>query len=347
MEYIGFDYHKQYTFATSINTTNGLIRKAIISNTPESVKSFIKDPANTHAVLESSRTWHVFYELIKDHVASVKLAHPLRVKAISAAKIKTDKIDSRILAELLSADLIPEAHIRNEANREKQTILRNRVFLVTMRTRVKNRIHYLVDSQPHVIRKQVAGLTDLFGKAGISWLRTVQEFSKKDRLLLNQLLKVLDLLNLIIAESDKIIETLLAKDEDARLLKTMPGIGPFLAVLISTEIDDINRFSDAQHLASYTGLIPSTSGSGGRFSHGRITKQGNKWLRWGFIEAATTAKNHNAQLNGYYERLCRRIGKKKANVALARRMVTIVYSMLQNQRAFELYRKPNRNYRAS
>jgi len=342
MQYIGFDYHKQYSFATKIDKETGEMKTAKLSNTPEALDSFIEDSDNTHAVFESSRTWPVLYELLKDRVAHVKLAHPLRVKAIASARIKTDKIDSRILAELLAADLIPEAHIRLGDNREKQTILRQRAFFVKARTRIKNRIHVLVDRQPYEIRKTVAGLKDLFGKAGLSWLREVSEFSNNDRTLLDQMLLFYDTLTNLIAESNKRVKTLFDNDPDAQLLQTMPGIGTFLAVLITTEIDDISRFPSAKKLASYTGLIPSTYASANYVRHGRITKQGNKWLRWAFTEAAKSAKKSNAQLNEYFTRLEKRKDKNKATIALARRMVTIAFSILSDQRPFYEYKKSNK-----
>ena len=296
MKYIGFDYHKQYSFATEIDGETGDMRFARLDNTDEAIGNFINGGEDTCAVMESCRTWPVLYEILKDKVAGVKLAHPYRVKAIASARIKTDKIDSRILAELLAADLIPESHIRAEDNRNNQMILRQRAFLVSTRTRIKNRIHFIVDRQQLNIRSTVKGLTDLFGKAGMNWLRLCEEFSVIDRQLLDQLLSLIDLLNSLIQESDSIISRIASEDENAQLLMTIPGVGKFLSVLISTEIDRIGRFPTGDKLASYIGLIPSTHSSGGLTYHGRITKQGNKWLRWAFTEAAQIAKRYNAQL---------------------------------------------------
>jgi len=338
MEYIGFDYHKQYSFATSINSESGLIRTVKLANTPEAMDSFIKNPESTHAVLESSRTWSALYELLRNRVSSIKLAHPLRVKAIASARIKTDKIDSRILAELLSHDLIPEAHIRVGENREKQSVLRQRAFFVATRTRVKNRIHVLVDHQPYQIRKIVINLTDLFGKAGMDWLRNVKELSKNDRILLDQMLELLDNLNSLIEKTNKMIKEFFNNDNNAQLLETISGIGKFLAVLISTEIDDIERFTSAKKLASYTGLVPSTYASANITRHGRIIKQGNKWLRWAFVEAAKSAKKYNAQFNDYFNQISKRKGINSATVALSRRIVTIAFSILHYQRPFEIYK---------
>lgn len=145
------------------------------------------------------------YELLKGNVASVKLAHPLRVKAIASARIKTDKIDSRILAELLAADLIHEAHIREEGNRTRQEIIRQHVYFVENRTRVKNRIHVLIDRQFYEVRNQGHVFSDLFGKAGMEWLKNQVQLSKDARTLLAQLLYLLDKLNILINQSNGFI----------------------------------------------------------------------------------------------------------------------------------------------
>ena len=334
MQYIGIDYHKQYSFATSIDETTGEQRTAKLSNTREAFAAFIRQPKETSVVFEATRTWPVIYELLRDYVAGIHMAHPVRVKAIASARIKTDRIDSRILAELLAADLIPEAHIRERDNRTRQSIVRQRVFFVESRTRVKNRIHVLIDHQPEEIRKQVSGLSDLFGKAGKEWLRHHKLSSPTDRMLLNHLMKLYDTLTELITLSDKQIDRLYHEDPVAQVLSSMPGIGRFLAVVISVEIDDIHRYATADKLAAYTGLIPSTYASGGITRHGHITKQGNKWLRWAFVEAAITAAPLNAQLNAFYTRIKMRKGTSIARIALARRLVKIVYSMLIHNRKF-------------
>ena len=341
MEYMGFDYRKQYSFVTSIDSESGEVRQARLANTPESIGSFIRDSSRTCAVLEASRTWSVLYELLKDRVADVKLAHPYQVKAIASARIKTDKIDSATLAHLLAADLIPEAHIRQGGNRQNQIVLRQRAFFVASRTRVKNRIHYLIDRQTQAVSAAVRGVTDLFGKAGMAWLRETQELTGSDRILLDQMLDLYDCLTSLLNQSNAMIKELFQNDPDAQRLESIPGIGLFLATIISTEIDGIERFATAKKLEAYTGLVPSTYASGGSVRHGKIIKQGNKWLRWAFVEAAHTAKRYNAQFNAFHNQRKVRIGVNKATVALARRIATIAFKVLKEQRVFEQYRTPN------
>ena len=135
MNYIGLDCHKHYTFATKIVAESGKVIKQKLVNTPEALRCFIGE--GSRVVLEAGRNWGFIYDMIDEGDTEVKLAHPLKVKAIASAKIKTDAIDSHTLAYLLSADLIPEAHLRDKSNRSKQQVLRQRAFYVNLRTRVK------------------------------------------------------------------------------------------------------------------------------------------------------------------------------------------------------------------
>jgi transposase len=124
------------------------------------------------------------------------------------------------------------------------------------------------------------------------------------------------------------------KNANVRLLKTIPGIGEFFARLIDAEIDDVGRFRSAKKLAAYAGLVPSTYSSGGRTYHGKIIKQGNKWLRWAFVEAVAPATAADPQLRDLYERL-KPHGTNKAKVAVARRLLTIAFQLLREQRPYE------------
>ncbi|MCY1556419.1 Transposase IS116/IS110/IS902 family protein [compost metagenome] len=117
-------------------------------------------------------------------------------------------------------------------------------------------------------------------------------------------------------------------------MKTIPGIGEFFARLIDAEIDDISRFRNPKKLAAYAGLVPSTYSSGGKTFHGKIIKQGNKWLRWAFVEAVTPAVASDLELRAQYEHLKIR-GTNKARVAIARKLLTIAFQILRDQRAYE------------
>ena len=138
MNFIGLDYHKKYTFATKINKESGEVFKRKLGNTKASFRDFIDPTERNRAVLETTRSWPVAYNLAKDLCEEVKLAHPYKTRAIAEARIKTDSIDSETLAYLLSCDLICESYLRDEENRNYQKTLRHRLFLVCQRTRLSN-----------------------------------------------------------------------------------------------------------------------------------------------------------------------------------------------------------------
>ncbi|WP_032980938.1 IS110 family transposase, partial [Rhizobium leguminosarum] len=137
-----------------------------------------------------------------------------------------------------------------------------------------------------------------------------------------------------IKQSEATIRAMTKANANVKLLKTIPGIGEFFARLIDAEIDDISRFRQPKKLAAYAGLVPSTYSSGGKTFHGKIIKQGNKWLRWAFVEAVTPAIASDPQLRAQYEHLKIK-GINKARVAIARKLLTIAFQILRDQRAYE------------
>ena len=334
MKYIGLDCHKQYDHATMIDAETGEIKTKRLAHIKDEFSEFIGDKSGTRMVIESCRDWSRTYELSEDLVEEIVLAHPLKVKAIASAKIKTDAIDSRTLAQLLMADLIPQSHLRKGDNRIKQRIIRHRAFMVLMRTRVKSRIHALVDSQllpPHVLR---AKPINLFSKKGMKWLSSLEWAKAEDKKLVESHLRVMDAISQEISTTNDMVKDLYEKDRDAKLLATIPGIGVTLAVLISTEIDGIERFPSPSKLCSYAGLVPSTHSSGGKIYHGRITSEGNKWIRWALVEAAVPASYADAEIKKRLDILRKTKGANVAKTAVARWLLKIVYHILKERRPY-------------
>ena len=127
----------------------------------------------------------------------------------------------------------------------------------------------------------------------------------------------------------------MAKDDpDVKLLMTVPGIGYYLALLIKAEIGDIGRFRSGAHLASYTGLVPSTRSSGGVTKHGRITREESRWLRWALVEAAMVHVRYDTPITWAYHRIAERRGRKTVRVAAARVLVEVCHSVLKNRRPY-------------
>jgi transposase len=204
-----------------------------------------------------------------------------------------------MLARLLRADLIPEAYASSKEVRAKKQVLRQRMFLVRVRTMVKNRVRALLCQ--HGV--QPPAVSDLFGKKGLLWLKEGPELPDPDGWLLREEVELAETLKEKIRATEGLIEELAEGDEAVGWLRTLPGVGEFFSVLIRYEVGEMDRFPSAKKFASYTGLVPSTYASGRRIAHGRLIKEGNKWLRWAFVEAVSPAVRGSPYLRRYYPRI--------------------------------------------
>lgn len=342
MHYIGVDYHKRYSYIVVKDRDGNVERRGTVNNSREELWQFLEPYQQGKAVLEATRNWGLIYDWLEEILDDVALAHPLKVRAIAEARIKTDKISADILCDLLRSDLLPEAYVPNKETREAKNVLRQRMFFVRIQTMVKNRIHTILDRHPEAL-SEAPDVSDLFGASGFEWLKQVV-LPGQDNQLLPSELELLEVLKWKISESNGIVKELAKGDKRVKLLRSIPGLGPFFSVLVAKEVDDIGRFRDERKLCAYAGLVPSTYASGGKVFHGRITKTGNKWLRWAFIEAVQPAISSDADLYAYYQRLRIRKDANAARVATARRLLTIVYRVLSQQR---LYQKRTRRVRRS
>ncbi|HUT75666.1 MAG TPA: IS110 family transposase [Armatimonadota bacterium] len=333
MHYVGVDYHKKSSYVTVMDERGKVVKEGQIANTQEALAALLDGSAEgASAVLEAGRNWPVMYDWLEELVDEVTLAHPAKVRVIAEAKVKTDRIDSRMLAHLLRADLIPAAYVPGAVTREQRRRLRQRMFPVGLSTMVKNRIHTLIDRHPQ-LSPEAGSWSDLFGKAGRAWLQRL-ELPPSEAQILRTDLALLGALEQHIKQSNRWVSQLAKGDERAKLLVTLPGIGDFFAVLLAVEIDDVRRFLRAEKLCAYAGLVPSTYASGGYVYHGRITKQGNKWIRWACIEAVYPAIRQDPDLAALYGRLKATKGANVAKVAVAKRLLTIVYRLLTERRPY-------------
>jgi len=335
--YIGVDLHKKTCFITVMNQAGRIKKQTEISTDTDKVAKFFAKHTDASVAVESTMNWIPFYENLESLGCSVVLSNPLQTKAIAAARIKNDKVDSKILADLLRTNLLPTAYlsaclaqadIQPREIRDLKELVRQRVNYVEIRTRIKNKIHSVLfkNNLKH-------DFTCLYGQAGMIWLK---ELKLRDiyRQEMDRYLTTLDLLDKQIAEmSDQIMAT--AKtDYDCKLLMTIPGVSYFTALVVKSEIGDINRFASAGKLCAYAGLIPSTYASAEKIRHGRISKRGSKWLRKALIDSVTSGSKHPSRLGFFYRQLKKNKGTGKAKVATARKLATIIFAMLTDKQPF-------------
>jgi len=337
MHYIGIDHHKRYSYGTVMDGSGKVVWQGKFVTSEEGVREVFKGWGETKAVLEAGRNWGMMYDWMEEMAEEVKLAHPKKVKAIADAKIKTDKIDSRTLAHLLRADLIPEAHVPGKETREAKQVLRQRMFFIRVQTMVKNRIRILLERHPEL---EECPSKVLFSNKGMEWLKRIK-LPDKEREILDGDISLLEEIKERVEASNELVERLAGEDENVKYLESIPGIGKFFGVLLAKEIDDVKRFRSDKKLHAYCGLVPSTYSSGERTVHGRITKQGNKWVRWAMVEAVWPAIQVDGQLRRYYEQIKSRRDANTAKVATAKRLLTIVYRVLKEKRFYQVRRLPS------
>ena len=331
MLYAGVDAHKKYSLVVLTDDLGTKLAQASLSNELGCFHDFFKQATEpVRAVVEAGRTWGVIYDLLESIGVEPVLANPLKTRAIAEAKIKTDTIDAKTLADLLRADLIPLVHVPSHEVRSQKNLLRQRFWLVELRTRVKNRTHHILDRN-HVT---LPSCSDLFGKAGRQLLDQI-EIPAPDNLLLRAHLELLDYIEKQIDQVERWTQESLKDHPGVARLRTIPGIGKTLAALVALEIDDISQFSVADKLCAYAGLVPTTYASGGKVRHGNLLPSCNRWLRWAYVEAAWIAQRTSPYCHAYFERIKRRKGANCANTALARRLCEITWHCLMEKRSYE------------
>lgn len=317
--YLGVDLHKRSCWVTVLDADGHLLESRKLGTEKWELLEFFGQVAKPAAVaVEATFNWYYFLNVVEPLGLELHLVHPWKTRAIASARIKHDKLDSRVLAELLRTGFLAEAWIAPRAVREQRQLLRYRVHTVQWATRAKNCIHAILNRNG--LRPP---LRSPFGPQGREFLTQV-ELPGTDRWEVDGQLARLDLLGQQLAALAREVRRRGRVSPVVRALERIPGIGPFIALLLEAEIGDIQRFPTAKHLASYTGLVPSLYASGEHRWGGAITKQGSTVLRWALVQAAHRAAL-SPQFQGFYQRQRARHGAGKATVALARKLAVIAY----------------------
>lgn len=329
MNYLGIDLHKRNAYCCLLSESGQVIKSQRVPARRDALREFLGSiPGPTRVALEATRNWYWVFDALEPEAERITLAHPAKTRLIAETRIRTDKVDSRIYAELDRINFLPACYVPDQETRQKRELLRHRAFLIKIRSRLKNRIHATLDK---------AGVEhpfeDLFTKAGLNFLKGLElQWAYQQEL--NDCLELIETLNQKEKEQNRLIERLCKESPQARLLTTIPGIGYHSALLIANELVEPGRFPNGERFASYCGLVTSVHISDRTIRYGNITKQGNRWLRWVFVEAAHIARRQSLRLGNLYQRVESRSGPQKALVAVAREMAVITYYMLKNNTKF-------------
>jgi transposase len=274
--------------------------------------------------LEATYGWEWLADVLQDAGYELHLAHPMRTKAIASARVKTDAVDARTLAQLLRADLLPEAYIAPRELRDLRDLLRHRVALTRMRSALKNRVSAVLAKNG--IQRPYS---DLFGPGGLRFLAELELREGPRRRLDSTLALIGDFTREIDATSRE-IDGRASDDPYVPVLCQIRGVGRYIAMLVIAEVGDITRFATARRLCSWAGLTPTVRSSDGKARLGHISGQGSPPLRWALVEAAQHAAGGGGPLRDSYERIAKRRGKQIAKVAVARHILTLCYYGLRD-----------------
>lgn len=329
MNYVGLDVHKEYCQAAIQDESGTLLAKRRIPTSEIGFKQLAREMGKECSmVMEASSSFYVPYDFFTGRGYEVRVAHPKKVKAIADARVKTDKIDAKVLADLLRANLIPESYVPGKPIRQLREMITHREGLVKMRTQAKNQVQAMLAK-----RGIKYTFTDLFGKAGMRWLEKL-ELDTMGRFEMDQHLGTVRHLNEMVKAIEDEIFAYEKSFPETKLLQSMPGVGPRVAMMLMAGIVDVNRFADERKLASYAGLTPSVHQSGDTDRHGRITKQGNRMVRVAMMQAVQRATSKDTKIRRFYLRIEKKHGKNRAKVATARKMLTWIYFMLKRGETF-------------
>jgi transposase len=257
-------------------------------------------------------TWYWLNDLLTSINIPLVLAHAKYVKAIAYAKVKTDKVDSHTLAQLLRMDYIPAAHKISAENRLLRDALRARLKIVQRHTSITNSMQMLLAKYNFDSPTQLTGIA---------------------RFQYEQLSEVEEILNEQMLELEKQLYPFLIPNDDIQRLLWIPGIGKMNAFTILLEVDDIGRFADVKNFFSYSRLTPSARNSGGK-SKQRSSKDGNKYLKVVFCDAAIHAVQYYPVIRKYHNKLLRKKNKQIAKTIIAKELAEIVYHVLKNKTDF-------------
>jgi transposase len=324
--YVGIDVHRKRSQVAVVTGDGTVELNKNVVNGSEPMLRLIGDlPPGTPVAFEAAFGWGWLAQLLEDYGFEAHLVHPLRCKAIASARLKNDKVDAAILAQLLRADLLPEAWIAPPEVRQLRALLRHRAGLVRLGTQQRNRIHAVVADFGY---DRSGGY---LSGPGRGWLAGL-ELPAASREIVTDCLAVIDGLAPLIDRIDGGLRQHAKADPRIKVLTTLPGVGQFTALVMLAEIGDITRFGSARKLASWAGLTPTVRGSDRTVRHGHISKQGSAWLRWVLNQAAQTAKR-SPEFAPAYSAIAQRRGKKIATIAISRKLLTRAWHLLADMQA--------------
>lgn len=336
MKYVGMDVssksfvihaiegkNKKIVFRGEVEPSEGGLRKMLL-NVGEGKKKVVLEAGN--------QTKWIFDYLKKQKSVTVHVVHPNEVKWISQSSGKTDKVDARKLAELARIDALPRAVHMVEGETRK---LRE---LISARGQLQSKRVALINTLRGFLKQEGCKLPGKFFERA-DWRETVKKMRMSEvlKFITEQLVESIEALK----ASEVRLEEELLKISDERIEKaeSVPGLGKFAARVMVSALDDAKRFDNKKCVANYAALTPTIYQSGNETHHGKINRDGRHEVRKTLLQCAHAVmrtKNEEAKpLREFCKRIEKRRGKKRAIVALARKLATTTYGVLKTESFYE------------
>jgi transposase len=320
--YVGMDVHRKRSQIAVVDDAGTEQRNRNVPNDPAELVPILGAlPSGTPVAFEAAYGWGWLVDLLDELELEPHLVHPGRCKAIASARLKNDKVDARTLAQLLRADLLPEAWIAPQQVRDQRALLRHRAWLGRIVTAAKCRVHAVLADRGVRVEQR------LWTTAGRAWLAGLA-LPAVPRAVIDDCVVLIDQLSPLVARLERDLLARAAPDPRVDALQALPGIGPITAMTLVAEIGDLDRFPTARKLCAWGGLTPSVRNSDRKVRHSHISKQGSPWVRWVLEEAAQRAKTR-PPFAGFYAECAARRGTQIATVAVARKLLARSFHILK------------------
>ncbi len=322
-EYVGIDLHRRRSVIVRKNAAGDKVSSVRVANNALAIAAAVAEAGpEPEVVIEATYGWYWVRDMLQAPGANVHLANPSGLNW-GTRRVKNDERDAIDLIDMLRLGRLPEAWIAPPATRELRELVRYRAKLVALRSGLKAQVHAVM-AKAGVLPESA----DMFGKAGTTQLDAMRLGDAYD-VRVESLRDLIALYDREVAMLERLIAARLRGHRGYRAIQAINGIGPTMAAILVAEIGDVHRFTSAPALCSWAGLTPKHRESDTTVHRGGVTKQGSRLVRWAVIEG-TVRYHGGTKLARDFHKIAERRGKNKATVAIARKVLTLVYYGLRD-----------------
>jgi len=311
--FIGFDAHKSYAYVVELREGKNLEYRVAIPDGLDTFKQRLD--SSVHLVMEASTNSFRLADELKDHVGRLIVSDPAQTRGAASAAASTDRTSAEALARLLASDFVRPVWVPPPEIRSLRNLIELRVKLARFRVGATNRLRALTRQEllPDANRLSQQELQETLPKDS-----SMQEYC-------GALFRLGEAFEAESARLDSVFREWCKNSQEARLLMSIPGVGPLVAACVVAQVGDIKRFSSPGKLCAYAGLVPRVHSSGQIRRSGGITKTGRRALRWAMGLAAMSASRVDETLKQFKEQLSERRPKAVAMTACARKILVAIW----------------------